>query len=188
MLRSGAVYDSAGIAMEGQLLDDVDALYSKMYKARQMAEITKGKERMQWLGTRKELNRQLIDMQARHPGYRFVPTQSVRDLLQAVKYGATYGGEIKMLAELTVGAEVLLVRGTYSAVGVMSEKAGQKVWTGADGKEIYLDDLTDIKLLQKTPEFGKVQWRQREFEFMKRYGLSAQQMGAWRELIASLFR
>lgn len=95
--RYARVFDAMGAEVGGQLRNNVEDIYKRMYKARQMVHITLGDEQQEWIKARRTLNQQLVDMLS-GTEYRAVPTQSVSDLIMAVDEAVASGATLGTIA------------------------------------------------------------------------------------------
>jgi len=148
--RQARVIDPRGTEIGGQLQADIEGYMARMYKARQMIEITTGSERMKWIAERKKWNRLAIE-RAEATGSRVVPTISSSALTKTIKSVNAKGGFlIDDLSALAIGDEIWFVRGDYSSFGVMALRGGQLVVKTSTGMVLKPSLETDIVLATGT--------------------------------------
>lgn len=146
--RFSMVYDKYGNMISGDIAAEIERLSMEMNKARQMMHITFGTEKRQWINLRRQSNLEIIGLtQAR--GYRAVPTVSVSDLLATItdaQKKALAGGESLAVdfGALSVGDEVLFVRGDFSSPGLLYVKGNQLYFKNASDVDIPIAENTDI--------------------------------------------
>lgn len=147
--RFAAVYDSMGKEMIGGLVDEVEAFYGQMYKARQMMAVTKGTAKMDWIRFRRDVNQTLIDRLG--TTYRAVPMVAVKDLLKTIidaqEKALAVGGRLvpdpawnTLLAE----TEVMLIRADFASPGKLFLRRGEMWFKNGSGLELRLSLDTDI--------------------------------------------
>lgn len=158
--RNARVFDTQGVEMTGVLQQEVEALYAKMYKARQMMSVTTGAERMEWVHLRKNLNRQLID-RLKAGDYRATPTIAVKDLVSTIETardyatmtaGTTIGAEMRLvpkLSDLFTGDEIIFTRADFSARGVVQLINNRLHVKYGNGETMLFNQDTDIVFLMK---------------------------------------
>ncbi len=146
--RFAHVYDAQGQMVGGSFQRQIEELYARMYKARQMIDITTGTTQRSWITLRRSLNSEVIKMM-KNRGYRITPTVSVRALTETIKSAQALGGTLRSLTELGIGDEIVFVRGNYSGIGIVSVKKNQIVYQGADGREFVIDDASDLAFVMK---------------------------------------
>lgn len=140
--RWARIFDKFGRPIKGAPLQDIEDIYQQMNKARQMIEITKAQEKLNWIRTRQQLNDVLINQ---YPQYRKIPLVSVKDLTKAVKAALPARGDLlKSLANISSGAEVTFLRGNYFANGKLFLERGQWVFKDATGVRLAANLETDI--------------------------------------------
>jgi len=112
----------------GKLVDAPDELMQKHHEirrklnqARQMMEGTHGtKYKIDWIKKRRMYNRQLLELGKQHPGYRFLPTEAVGDLVGSMRSAMAKGGYLMKPHEfqmLKPGDEVVWLRGLQAETG-----------------------------------------------------------------------
>jgi len=142
--RQAKVIDPRGTEIGGQLQADIEGYMARMYKARQMIEITTGAERMRWIAERKRWNRLAIE-RAQATGSRVVPTISSSALTKTIKSIQAKGGLlVSEFSALTVGQEVWFVRGDYSSFGLIGVHNGQLVFKSPTGVILRPVGETDV--------------------------------------------
>lgn len=152
--RHARVFDAQGVEMTGVLQQEVEAIYAKMYKARQMMRVTKGAARMEWIQMRKALNRQLID-RLKVGNYRAVPTISVNNLLSTIDDARNFAmmkggsGNTILISDLFAGDELVFTRGDFSARGVIEIINNQICVRVGVGETFILNQNTDVAFLLK---------------------------------------
>jgi len=87
--RWAQVFDSQGRPVRGVFAQDIEELYQRMYKARQM--ITLGVDKRKWIELRRDLNKEVIAL-TKEKGYRAVPSVSVSELVATIKSVQAKGG------------------------------------------------------------------------------------------------
>ena len=98
---------------------DHNRIRGGMNQARQMIEITKGNELKKWLARRKELNAELFDLTSEFKDLRFLPSHAVGDLVKTIQSAYAKGGYQIQMGALSVGDEVMAIRGIWSNSGVV---------------------------------------------------------------------
>jgi len=142
--RQARVIDPRGTEIGGQLQADIEGYMARMYKARQMIEITTGAERMKWIAERKKWNRLAIE-RAEATGSRVVPTISSSALTKTIKSIQAKGGTlVSDFSALTVGQEVWFVRGDYSSFGLVAMQDGVLVFKSPTGIVLRSVGETDV--------------------------------------------
>lgn len=140
--RWARIFDRFGRPIGGAPLQDIEDIYQRMYKARQMIEITKAQEKLSWIRIRQQLNNALINQ---YPQYRKIPLVSVKDLTKAVTAARPARGDLlKSLANISSGTEVTFLRGNYFANGKLFLERGQWVFKDATGVRLAANLETDI--------------------------------------------
>ena len=151
--RWARIFDKFGRPISGAPLQDIEDIYQRMYKARQMIEITRAQEKLSWIRTRQQLNNTLINQ---YPQYRKIPSVSIKDLTKAVlKAQPENAIVLKNLIGIEGGVEVTFLRGNYFANGKLFLERGQWIFKDATGVELAANLETDViwKLKPKTTLF-----------------------------------
>jgi len=140
--RWARVFDKAGRSIGGTAQRDVEDIYQRMFKARQMIDITHGAEKLKWIRTRQQLNDTLI---RQSPHLRKVPSVAVKDLTKAVlKAQPAQGDILNNLAGIRAGDQVTFLRGDYFASGKLFLERGQWVFKDATGVSLVANLETDV--------------------------------------------
>ena len=143
--RQARVIDPRGTEIGGQLQADIESYMARMYKARQMIEITTGAERMRWIAERKKWNRLAID-RAEATQTRVVPTVSSAALTKTIKAVQARGGIlVSDFSALAIGQEVWFVRGDYSSFGLIGSVDDVLVFKSPTG--IVLKPISDTDIV-----------------------------------------
>jgi len=148
--RYSQVFDTAGNAVGGVLQADIEMWSAEMNRSRQMMTITRGKDRMFWIGERKRFNRYIIDRTAAGQ-YKAIPTVSVSALRKTILAAQAKGGMlVDDFMTLVAGDEVWFVRSDYSSFGTMGIRNGVRVFKSPTGVVLNVDATTDIMFLSKS--------------------------------------
>jgi len=140
--RWARIFDKAGRRIGGTAQQNVEDIYQRMYKARQMIDITHGQEKLNWIRTRQQLNNTLIQQS---PHLRKVPSIAVKDLTKAVlKAQPALGDLLNNLAGIRNGEQVTFLRGNYFANGKLFLERGQWIFKDASGVELIANLETDV--------------------------------------------
>jgi hypothetical protein len=97
--------------------------------------------RQQWIGVRREINAAIIKAAG---NYRAVPTVSVGRLTDIVRAAVQRGGVVAGIADLSIGNEVLFIRGNYSAMGIVQMVRNQLTFVAPSGIKLPIDSDTDV--------------------------------------------
>jgi len=132
--------------VRGVFAQDIEELYQRMYKARQM--ITLGVDKRKWIELRRDLNKEVIAL-TKEKGYRAVPSVSVSELVATIrsakeKYGSNLIDDFSFLAG---GEEIVFIRGNYSSIGMLAVERGRLVFKSSSGVIVSVSDETDILFL-----------------------------------------
>lgn len=151
--RWARAFDKTGKEVTGTPQQDIEGIYQRMFKARQMIDITHGAEKLEWIKLRQQLNGTLIQQS---PHLRKVPSVSVSDLSKAVlRAEPAQANIVKSLVGMKGGEQVTFLRGDYFANGKLILKGNKFIFKDASGVELAVNLETDIvwQLKPKTTLF-----------------------------------
>jgi len=142
--RYARVLDSSGQEVGGALQANIEALYARMNKARQMTFATKGAERRRWILIRKRLNQMIVDATERGR-LRAVPSIEVSKLEKTIRSVMQRTTDlVDDFSTLQAGDEVFLVRSDFSSYGIIDIVDGRYVFKSPSGLVIDISEETDI--------------------------------------------
>lgn len=155
--RHARVFDAQGREITGTLQAEIEGLTAEMNQARQMMRIETGRERMAWMKRRTMLNKRIIE-RLKPGGYRSIPTISVKDLLATVDRAVAEGGKLSRIATaVNIGDEIILVRGDFSARGVVRLVNNRLVFQKADGSQLILSNDIDVTFTLKARKMNFIE-------------------------------
>jgi hypothetical protein len=144
--RWASVVNSAGQEMTGNLVSEMDDLFAKVNKARQMIHIsTDPVVKREWIDLRRDLNDAIIQ-RVKSGAYEAKPTTSVSALLDVIDSAQLKVSQVIPYKNLYVGQEVLMVRGDFFTEGIVVIRGTQAYVKTSKGLSYQVNDATDIIL------------------------------------------
>ena len=138
------LYDTQGQEVAGEAARQMDYLFARMNKARQMIRITEGPLKRGWIDSRRNANHLIIEL-AKKNKWRAVPEIPVRRLIEVIDRAAAQGvGGYVPHPQLRTGMEVVVVRGDTTLVGVVN-RIGDSIFVNTSkGASWRLEGESDI--------------------------------------------